>query len=148
MEQKKLFFVVGIVAIVFIVIGVIIFGGFRDEKKQGVAEIVEDDSVQKEKNIAGIAEYTFSEDDLESETRIEMREVDGNQKECMVIVLEDATAWEQLSDERRDEIMKGFINTSRLQIDREFGCVVVEHQSVVMMEGFWRNDGGYVIMQK
>ncbi len=44
--------------------------------------------------------------------------------------------------------MKGLINTSRLQIDKSFGCVVVEHEGVRITEGFWQDTKGYVMINK
>lgn len=149
MKRKYVFVIVIVINTFLIIVCGIVFIYFRSADEQNIpVETVVDDNIQKEKNVLGIVDYALGDDELQYITQIGYREVDGTKKECVIVTLESVTAWESLSSERRDEIVKGLINTSRLQIDKAVGCVVIEYYDRVVTEGFWRSVGGYVIIKK
>ena len=150
-KDEKKYWVIGAIILVSIIVWVTVFVNWRDSEKQN--EIVDnaniiDKRLQIEKNVTGIVQHTFSNDNLEYTTQVANREVESTQKECIVVELDSVDTWNHLGEERQIEIMEGLINTSRLQIDKAVGCVVIEKSNVVVVEGFWRDTGGYVIIKK
>ncbi len=147
-KQKNIYWVVGGIVLTGAIVGVFIFINSQEVENQDTGELDVDNAVQVEKNVAGIAEYALSDNSLQYKTQVTTREIEDSQKECIVVELENVDGWNQLVEDRRTEIMEGLINTSRLQIDKTFGCVIVEHLNTRLIEGFWQDTGGYVIIEK
>lgn len=148
-QQKRLFIIIGFSILCIIIIILVVLYNRNNEVNNNVENMSKkEERILREKNVSGITQYTFSDDSLQYTTQVAYRDIEGNQKECIVVELESVDVWSQIDKERQIEIVEGLINTSRLQIDKEFGCVVLENLGLVLIEGFWQDVGGYVIIEK
>lgn len=143
----------GIYLLGFLCIGIVglisLYRGKQtDHQKQIIMkeQVQEFNRLQKKKNVTGITELTLDGTSLEYSVQVFEREINSKRKECLVVEIESVNEWNKLGREKRIEIMKGLINTSRLQIDKNFGCAIIESRGSRISTGLWQNDSGYVII--
>ncbi len=151
MLQQKRLFTVGLSIVGIGIIGLAIIYNYNNKIKNNVNDTFEEKSkISREKDVAGIVDYTLvdSDNSLEYTSEIAYRDIDNMQKECIVIEIKNIDTWNALEREKQSKIMKGLINTSRLQVDKLSGCVVVEYLDMRVSEGSWEGAKGYVIINK
>jgi hypothetical protein len=115
-----------------------------DESEHGVVQ----DGVREntiEGDVSGITAEVFSGMNIAYTTTIAEDEFEDQSRQWLIVSLEDRNTWDALGTDEREEIMRGLVNTSRLQIDRDFGGVQILFGSETLMHGWW-SDEGYVIL--
>lgn len=137
------------IGFVFCVLAVILIIAFFGCKKKTdevlpVQEVLQNE--REEKNISGIAQLVFADLNITHSTTIEEKEIAGEMKEWLVVQLDRVDEWNSLESEKKEEILKDLINTSRLQIDRDFGGVQIIFEDNILIKGRWSSKEGYVIM--
>ncbi|PID51981.1 MAG: hypothetical protein CR972_04255 [Candidatus Moraniibacteriota bacterium] len=145
--QKYIKIIIGSSVLVGIVFSGLYFLSQQKEENQSIMGDEKKKAEQQKKNVQGITQHVLSEENIDHTTMIETRDYQEEEKQWMIIYIENVDKWNEIEEEKQKYIMQGLINTARLQIDRDFGGVqIVDLQNAPLLKGWWSDAQKYVIM--
>ena len=139
---------IGASVIIFFVIVITIYCFIFVKKHNNSGKEINIVTDQERQDANGIVDHVLNQEGIEYTSTVGEGLWQEEKKQWLVISIQDSQKWQNLTQEKKEEMMRGFINTSRLQIDREFGGIRIMSGQEKLMEGFWRFDQGYVIINQ
>ncbi len=102
--------------------------------------------IQVQKDVSGITAHVLRDHITPHEVALREMDFAGEQKKWIIVQIPDRDAWDVIDSEKKKDILRGLINTSRLQGDNDFGGVQIKYGDAVVMQGWWDVVKKYVIL--
>ncbi len=143
--KKTQYIIIGGVCVVFAITATLFFVKKDVKNRTQVEELITE---QEKEDADGVAGYIFDKENILYTTAVVKKQWHEQDGYWLEVSIADMMQWKMFTAEKKEEIIKGLINTSRLQIDRDFGGVLMIYEGQIFMTGWWQRDQGYVIIEE